>query len=97
MSTIAVRALITGTVQGVFFRASCLEQAQNLNLFGSVENLETDTVAIVAQGDRNAVEELLVWAHTGSPDASVREVHIRSLDLDEERNAFRVLRPHSPL
>lgn len=89
---IAIRATIVGKVQGVFFRASTLEQAQALNIAGSVENLDDGGVQLVAQGDQANVEALLRWCHHGSPDAEVREVHVRTLDVDESRTAFRVLR-----
>lgn len=91
-SQIRVRMVVTGLVQGVFFRASTLEQAQSLGLLGSVRNREDGAVEIVAQGDAEAVEALGCWAHQGPPEAEVRTVHLNPEPLDPELLTFQIVR-----
>ena len=66
--------LIEGKVQGVFYRASTLEQAQSLNLVGQVENLPEGMVEVIAEGLRDSLEELLKWCQHGPPTATVKHV-----------------------
>ena len=56
-----VELIVVGRVQGVFFRASTLEQAQSLNLVGFVENLPDGSVEVVAEGPKYALEDLEKW------------------------------------
>jgi acylphosphatase len=69
--------IITGTVQGVFFRASALEQAQGLNLTGWVKNLPDGSIELVAEGPRYALDQLVDWCRHGPPTARVGEVFPR--------------------
>jgi acylphosphatase len=88
----SVTVIVSGRVQGVFFRVSTLEKAQQLGVVGTVRNLPDDTVEIVAQGTSEAVEELLRWAHHGPPSAEVRSLAIRDEPPDVELKTFQVLR-----
>ena len=72
-----VSLIVTGTVQGVFFRASALEQAQSLSLTGWVKNLPDGGVEIVAEGPRYALDQLVEWCHRGPPGARVEGVYPR--------------------
>ncbi|MBI5508296.1 MAG: acylphosphatase [Deltaproteobacteria bacterium] len=72
-----VSVIVTGSVQGVFFRASTLEQAQGLNLTGWVKNLPDSSVEVVAEGSRYALEQLVDWCRRGPPAARVDEVLVR--------------------
>ena len=56
MST--ARFLISGRVQGVFFRASTREQALALGLSGVARNLADGRVEVIACGDRQAIDTL---------------------------------------
>ncbi|MEM6530997.1 MAG: acylphosphatase [Myxococcota bacterium] len=78
--------LITGKVQGVFYRASTLEKAQGLGLVGWVANLPDGAVEVVAEGPRYALEQLVEWCKEGPPAAEVEDVRARySSALDEFR------------
>ncbi|MBN6810920.1 acylphosphatase [Kocuria marina] len=57
--TIALTAVVHGTVQGVGFRYWCWRQAEKLGLVGSATNNPDGTVTVVAEGPRWAVGELL--------------------------------------
>jgi acylphosphatase len=72
-----VTILVSGRVQGVFYRASALEQAQSLNLTGWVKNLADGSVEVVAEGPRHALEGLVEWCRRGPPAAEVEDVSLR--------------------
>lgn len=70
----AARFIVSGKVQGVFFRASTREQAQRLGLRGEARNLPDGTVEVLAAGDAAGVDALERWLHQGPPLAQVLEV-----------------------
>ncbi len=65
---------VKGIVQGVFFRAFTQKEAQRLNINGFVRNEPTGEVYIEAEGDENALNELIKWCRTGSPHSVVKDV-----------------------
>lgn len=65
---------VHGKVQGVFFRASTQEKAQELGLTGFVQNEPDGTVYLEAEGDATALEKLRQWAHEGPRRAKVEKV-----------------------
>ena len=73
-STSARHVLVSGRVQGVFFRASTREKAQSLNLSGHAINLPDGSVEVLACGDSNDVKRLSKWLRDGPPMASVRGI-----------------------
>ena len=56
---------VSGLVQGVFFRANTRDEALKLGLTGFVRNLPDGSVEIVAEGDREILDELLRWCQKG--------------------------------
>ncbi|MCH8930829.1 MAG: acylphosphatase, partial [Proteobacteria bacterium] len=68
------RYLVSGRVQGVFFRVSTAEQASSLGLSGRVKNLANGRVEIVAFGDPDKLGLLEDWLHQGPPSARVDAV-----------------------
>tara|TARA_B100001287_G_scaffold251585_1_gene232905 strand:+ start:464 stop:748 length:285 start_codon:yes stop_codon:yes gene_type:complete len=87
-----IELIVIGRVQGVFFRASTLEQAQSLNLVGFVENLPDGSVEVVAEGPKYALEDLERWCGHGPPKANVREVMTRWKDKTGEFQTFTIRR-----
>jgi acylphosphatase len=71
---VCVRFLVTGRVQGVFFRASTAEQAARLGVRGHALNLPDGRVEVLALGPRGVVDELHRWLHGGPPAARVDRV-----------------------
>ena len=69
-----VRIIVSGRVQGVFFRRAAAEQARPLGITGWACNLNEGSVEIVGQGKRRNLEILLAWAHYGPPYARVDAV-----------------------
>ncbi|MGN6740069.1 acylphosphatase [Dyella sp.] len=70
----AARFLVSGRVQGVFFRASTREQALVLGLRGVARNLADGRVEVIACGDHEAIAMLERWLHDGPPAARVEQV-----------------------
>ncbi len=88
----SINILIIGKVQGVFFRASALEQAQSLNLSGWVQNLGDGSVEIQAEGPRYALEQLADWCKVGPPSAEVQDVIARYGRFIDEFRTFSIVR-----
>ncbi len=66
-----VHLIISGKVQGVFYRHSSKQKADALGVNGWVRNRANGTVEAVAEGDASAVDAFIAWCHTGPPHASV--------------------------
>ena len=75
-----VRFLVSGRVQGVFFRASARDQAQRLRLSGHARNLADGSVEVVACGEEAALAELELWLHQGPQYARVTGVSREPVD-----------------
>ncbi len=67
---------VSGTVQGVFYRATTREQAQEAAVDGWVKNLADGRVEAVFEGPERAVESMVEWCHEGSPAADVSDVAV---------------------
>ncbi len=70
----AIRCLVSGRVQGVWFRASTQRQAQALGLSGYARNLADGRVEVLACGEEGALSELRAWLCEGPPAAEVISV-----------------------
>lgn len=81
--------LIGGRVQGVFYRASCADEAQRLGLGGWVRNLPDGRVEAVAEGPREDVERFIEWCRHGPPMSRVAGVEMTWEQPRGERD-FRV-------
>lgn len=66
--------IVTGRVQGVGFRVSCAREAKRLGLCGGVRNQADGSVEVVAEGDDDAVEALIMWCQSGPMYAKVQSV-----------------------
>ena len=74
MTAVCYRCLVTGRVQGVFFRASTQREAQRLGVSGYAHNLPDGSVEVLACGEPAAVEQLREWLWQGPPGARVSDV-----------------------
>lgn len=79
--TVAARFLVSGKVQGVFFRAGTREQALRLGLAGEARNLPDGRVEVMAQGEPAALDALERWLRQGPPAARVDKVERQSAEL----------------
>lgn len=78
------RCLVSGRVQGVWYRAGTREQARNLGLSGYARNLADGRVEVLACGDPQAVEQLKRWLWEGPPAAQVSGVECEPASEDPE-------------
>ncbi|HEY1552755.1 MAG TPA: acylphosphatase [Kofleriaceae bacterium] len=69
-----VRAIVTGRVQGVSFRATTCGEARRLGVVGWVRNLPDGSVELEAEGDAASVADLLAWCEHGPVGARVANV-----------------------
>ncbi|QCU77641.1 acylphosphatase [Citricoccus sp. SGAir0253] len=76
----AVHLLVSGTVQGVGYRAACRRAAESAGATGWVRNLDDGRVEAVVAGSREAVEAMVVWCHEGPRAAVVDRVEAAPLD-----------------
>ncbi|HKR36319.1 MAG TPA: acylphosphatase [Steroidobacteraceae bacterium] len=80
---IARRCFVSGRVQGVFFRASTRERAQQLGCRGYARNLADGRVEVLAVGEPAAVDALTEWLWRGPPAAHVADVRCADVVLAE--------------
>ena len=73
------RFIVTGRVQGVFFRASTRDRALQLGLAGCAKNLADGSVEVIASGSTEALAALHAWLHHGPPAARVDDVRREAL------------------
>ena len=78
----ARRCLVSGKVQGVFFRASTRQKAVELGCAGYAHNLADGRVEVLAIGEPSSVAKLIDWLRAGPPAAHVSGVEVQSLELD---------------
>jgi acylphosphatase len=72
---------IEGKVQGVFFRASTKEKADELNIKGFVRNENDGSVYIEAEGGEDALKEFMTWCKSGPSRAIVQIINFREGEL----------------
>jgi acylphosphatase len=87
-----VHLKVNGRVQGVYFRASTVEEARRLRLTGWVMNCPDSSVEVVAEGERDQLEKLVSWCRSGPPGAQVREVRAEWEAPKEEFQGFYIKR-----
>jgi acylphosphatase len=73
--------IVSGKVQGVFYRQSTREKATTIGITGTVENLSNGEVKIIATGTKEQIETLMHWCKQGPPKAIVTTVEITKLPL----------------
>jgi acylphosphatase len=87
----AIRCLVAGRVQGVFYRSATADEARRLQLDGWVKNLPDGRVEVVAAGDAAAIAALARWLWQGPPSARVDSVQLEEWTTDVPRG-FAVVR-----
>jgi acylphosphatase len=90
MPTVRRRLIVSGRVQGVFFRDAAKAQADLLRIRGWAKNLPDGRVEIVAEGEPNDVERLARWCKDGSTRAHVTGVE-STTEAPEGLGSFRSL------
>ena len=89
--TVALQALITGRVQGVYYRVFAARYAQTLQLRGYVRNLRDLSVEVYAEGTKDRLDELLVHLKEGPPGARVDNIETIWTDAPGKYRTFTVV------
>ncbi|MDY6819769.1 MAG: acylphosphatase [Halobacteriales archaeon] len=76
MATTRAHVFVSGTVQGVYYRATTRDTARDHDVDGWVRNLADGRVEAVFEGSEAAVEAMIEWCHEGSPAAQVEDVEV---------------------
>jgi len=84
MKRFAIR--VTGKVQGVFFRQSTKEKADELGLCGFVRNEDDGSVYLEAEGEKAQLEKMIDWCRRGPSRARVDSVHTEEKNLEHDRD-----------
>lgn len=88
--TDCMRCLVSGRVQGVFYRATTQQVASELGLRGWVRNREDGRVELEACGELDRLQQLRDWLWQGTPQARVSEVICHPSTGVDVGNSFRV-------
>ena len=78
-------------MQGVFFRQSTQEKANQLGIKGTVKNCDDDSVEVIATGSKEQLDKLVAWCREGPPKADVINVSTQELSLQQFYN-FSIIR-----
>ncbi len=76
----ARRVVVSGAVQGVFFRDTCRRRALSEGVSGWVSNRDDGRVEALFEGPPAAVDRMVAWCRQGPPRASVEHVDISDED-----------------
>jgi acylphosphatase len=87
----SIHLIISGKVQGVFYRASAKEMAEKFNIRGWVKNTKGGNVEILACGMEDDLEQFLQWCKKGPEGAIVTHVEVKKSD-ENCQNEFKIIR-----
>ncbi|MDB4953808.1 MAG: acylphosphatase [Myxococcales bacterium] len=87
-----VRAIVTGRVQGVSYRASTASEATRLGIAGWVRNRSDGSVELEAEGPDEHIAALLRWCEYGPPAARVARVAVEELAPTGAEREFKISR-----
>lgn len=72
---------ISGKVQGVFYRKSTKEKADELGITGYVMNMPDGSVYAEAEGEESDISKFIAWCHIGPAAAKVTEIKVENAEL----------------
>jgi acylphosphatase len=75
-----VRVVVTGRVQGVWFRDTCRDMAKAAGVGGYVRNRADGAVEAEFEGPEASVERMVAWCRTGPARARVEQVEVERVD-----------------
>ena len=85
-----VKILVSGRVQGVYFRLFTQNKAKHFAIKGSAKNLPDGRVEIIAEAGSIAIEKFIKWCHKGPVTARVDHVEVTELQPDEALTSFEI-------
>jgi acylphosphatase len=87
---VRAQAIISGRVQGVFFRMETKRAADKIGVCGSVRNLKDGAVEALFEGDQDRVNDVLSWCRQGPPQADVADVAVTWSEYTGEFSGFNI-------
>jgi len=88
---VRARLVISGWVQGVYFRASAREVADAQHLSGWVRNRMDGSVEAVIEGEQGTVRAFIAWCQQCPPGAQVTDVQVTMEPYTDEYHGFRIV------
>lgn len=88
---VRAHAIISGRVQGVFFRMETKRAARRFGVLGWVRNRRDGTVEALFEGENHQVDAILDWCKQGPPHANVTDVEVTRKDYSGEFNSFEIV------
>ncbi|MFH1592502.1 MAG: acylphosphatase [Candidatus Woesearchaeota archaeon] len=85
-----VKVIISGVVQGVFFRSFVKDTANNLGLKGWVRNTEDGKVEAVFQGEEKNIEKIILYCHQDPPPSHVKDIKVIEEKPDNSLTRFKI-------
>ncbi|HDY72761.1 MAG TPA: acylphosphatase [bacterium] len=89
---IRAHIIVSGRVQGVYFRQNTIKQAQKFGVSGWIRNLDNGKVEAVFEGEKDKVEEIVNWTKKGSFFAKVLNLKVDWQEYKGEFNNFEIKR-----
>jgi acylphosphatase len=89
--SVRARLMVTGVVQGVYYRATARQEARTLGITGWVKNRTDGAVEAVIEGDRVNVLKFIDWCRQGPPASQVRDVQVEWGDFRGEYQDFSIV------
>lgn len=83
-----IRAIVSGRVQGVAYRASTVTEARRLGVIGWVKNRSDGRVELEAEGPDDMINALIRWCHEGPPAAKVDRVEVSEIAATNSEREF---------
>ena len=85
-----VKILVSGRVQGVYFRMFTQNKAKQFGVKGHARNLPDGRVEIIAEADHSSIDNFIKWCHKGPVTARVDHVEITELESDGILTSFEI-------
>jgi len=85
-----VKILVSGRVQGVYFRLFTQNKAKHFGIKGSARNLADGRVEIIAEAKDPVIEKFIRWCNKGPITARVDHVEVTELPSDEPLTTFEI-------
>ena len=86
-----VHILVSGKVQGVFFRQALKVIARKNNVLGWVRNLTDKRVEAILEGDSKSVNMVIEWTRIGPANSRVDNIEVSNKEFKNEFSTFEVL------
>jgi len=86
-----VHLLVSGKVQGVFFRQALKVVAKKNNVLGCVRNLKDGCVEAILEGDNKSINSVIEWTRIGPANSRVDDIEVSNEEFKNEFSTFDVL------